>query len=65
MIKYNFDTDHIGFISLQVDLIQIFLDFLQKTTGLTRSVSIRWIREPALVSGALVKKPPSVSKHFD
>ena len=27
----------------------MFLDFLQKTTGLTRSVSIRWIREPTLI----------------
>jgi hypothetical protein len=43
MIQCNFDTNHIGstsnpnFISLQVDLIQMFLDFLLKTTGLTRS----------------------------
>jgi hypothetical protein len=36
MIQYNFDTNHIGStsnpnsIGLQVDLIQMFLDFLQK-----------------------------------
>jgi hypothetical protein len=54
-IPCNFDTNHIGFtsnpnfISLQVDLIQMFLDFLLKTTGLTRSVSICWIREPILI----------------
>ncbi len=36
MIQYHIDTNHIGstsnpnFISLQVDLIQMYLDFLQK-----------------------------------